>query len=412
MTTAEKKSRFFIILILGSLTALGPLSIDMYLPAFPEIARDFSTTVSKVSLSLSSYFIGISLGQLFYGPLLDRFGRKKPIYVGLLFYIAASLACLTTRSIETLVGIRFLQALGGCAAGVGSMAMVRDLFTTKESAKVFSLLILILGVSPLLAPTVGGYLSTAFGWHSVFIVLAVVAALILTVVALFLPESHPPDKSVTLKFKPIMQRFWGILHNPQFYTYVFSGAVAFSGLFSYLSASPIIFMDMFGVSPQVYGWIFAIISVGLISTSQLNVILLKHFQNEQILKAGLFLQMTAGLIYLALTYLGLFNLTSTIVFFFVALSCLGLTNPNAGALALAPFPKNAGSAAALMGFLQMGFGALAAMVVGLLEVKQLLTIIAMMAISSLLAFFILIYGSRRITRKVYATGTDLPPIAH
>jgi DHA1 family bicyclomycin/chloramphenicol resistance-like MFS transporter len=412
MQKTAKKSHFFTILILGVLTALSPFSIDMYLPAFPEIAKDFRTTVSQVSLSLSSYFIGISLGQLFYGPLLDRYGRKRPLYVGLIVYILASVACLTTRSIETLVAIRFLQALGGCAAGVTSMAMVRDLFTTKESAKVFSVLILILGVSPLLAPTVGGYLATAFGWHSVFIVLAVIAALTLAIVALFLPESHPPDHSVKLKFGPIFKNFWAILQNPQFYTYVMSGAVAFSGLFAYLAGSPVIFMDIFGVTPKVYGWIFALISIGLISTSQLNVVLLKRFENEQILRAGLLIQMIVGLIYLALTYAGAYNLTTTIIYFFIALSCLGITNPNSGALAMAPFSKNAGSAAALMGFLQMGLGALSAMLVGLLEIKHLISIIVIMACSAVFAYVILILGEKKITRKVHATLNDLSTTSH
>ncbi len=407
MTTTAKKSHFFTILILGILTALGPFSIDMYLPAFPEIAKDFGSTVSQVSLSLSSYFIGISLGQLFYGPLLDRFGRKKPLYVGLIIYIFASIVCLTTKSIESLVATRFLQALGGCAAGVTAMAMVRDLFTTKESAKVFSVLILILGVSPLLAPTVGGYLATSFGWHSVFIVLAGIAAITLAIVTFFLPESHQPDPTVSLKLGPIFRNFWAILQNPQFYTYVVSGAVAFSGLFAYLAGSPVIFMDIFGVSPKIYGWIFALISIGLISTSQLNVILLKKYQNEQILRAGLLIQMIAGLVYLLLTYIGIYNLVTTIIYFFIALSCLGITNPNSGALAMAPFSKNAGSAAALMGFLQMGLGALSAMLVGLLEVKHLISIIVIMACASVLAYIILIVGEKKITRKIHTTPSDL-----
>lgn len=409
-TQIQKKG--FTIFILGLLTALGPFSIDMYLPAFPDIAKDLGTTVSQVSLSLSSYFIGISVGQLFYGPLLDRFGRKRPLYIGIAVYILTSIACLATNSIETLVGIRFLQALGGCVAGVGAMAMVRDLFTTKESAKVYSLLILILGVSPLLAPTVGGYLATSFGWHSVFIALAAIALAILAIVYFFLPESHQPDPSVSLSFKPIMKNFWEIVQNPQFYTYVFSGAVAFSGLFAYLAASPVIFMNIFAVTPQAYGWIFAIIATGMITFSQLNVALLRRFQNEQILTSGIFIQMIAGLIFLLCVYLDFYSLISTIIYFSIVLSCLGLTNPNSGALALAPFSRNAGSAAALMGFLQMGFGALAAMMIGLLEVKSVLSIVAIMATTATLAFFILNWGRGKITRQVGAKEGELPTAPH
>lgn len=152
-----KKKHFFLILLLGSLTALGPFSIDMYLPGFPAIAKDLGTTVAKVSLSLSGFFIGISAGQLLYGPLLDRFGRKKPLYIGLVVYIIASVGCAYATTIDALIALRCIQAIGSCAAAVASVAMVRDLFPVEENAKVFALLMLVVGVSPMVAPTVGGY---------------------------------------------------------------------------------------------------------------------------------------------------------------------------------------------------------------------------------------------------------------
>ena len=395
-----KKS--LIILILGSLTALSPFSIDMYLPAFPEIAKDFNTSVASVSLSLSSYFIGLSFGQLLYGPLLDRFGRKKPLCVGLAVYIFSSLGCLFAQSIEVLICIRFLQAIGGCAAGVATMAMVRDLFSTQESAKVLSLLVLILGVSPLLAPTAGGYISTYFGWHSVFIALAVIAALLLITVSTLLPESHKADPSVSLKLGPIFKTFGKILREPQFYTYVFSGAVAFSGLFTYLAGSPIIFMDVFGLSAQIYSWIFAFIAAGLIGCSQLNILLLKKFKNEQVLQFGFFLQVVAAVCLCWLTSLRLIGVVGTVIFLFTILSCLGLTNPNSTALAMAPFGKTAGSASALMGFIQMGIGALASTVVGVLGVREILPIVVVMTSTSTLALFILLIGRRKISRQIIA----------
>src|ERR1700743_3595569 len=157
-----KQRYFFTILILGSLTALGPFSIDMYLPGFPAIARSFHTTTAQVSLSLASFFVGISAGQLLYGPLLDRFGRKKPLYIGLTLYIIASVCCLLVKSIEALIILRFVQAIGSCAAAVASVAMVRDLFPAKDNAKVFALLMLVISASPMLAPTAGGYVTAAF----------------------------------------------------------------------------------------------------------------------------------------------------------------------------------------------------------------------------------------------------------
>ncbi len=396
---AKPNDRAVTIWILGAMTALSPFTIDMYLPAFQSIANEFSTSVAQVSLSLSSYFIGLSLGQLIYGPLSDRFGRKKPLYLGLTIYFIAAIMCMKSTNSEMLIGWRLIQALGGCAAGVTSMAMVRDLFTTKESAKVFSLLILILGVSPLLAPTAGGYLSVAFGWQSIFLVLAIMSTLLLLTVKFKLTESHQPDKSVELKLGPIFKRYFSILRNPLFYTYSLSSAVAFAGLFVYLAGSPIIFMQTFAVSAQVYGWIFAVIAAGLIGSSQLNVVLLKRFSNQQLLFFGLAGQVGIAFIFLLGTYLSWYSLYGTVVMLFLFLACFGITNPNGSALALSPFSKSAGSASALIGFLQMGSGAVASMCIGLLKISTMLPIIAIMAMTSSLGLIILFFGTRKIHRK-------------
>lgn len=400
------ESKAILILILGSMTALSPFSIDMYLPAFQTIAAQFNTTVARVSLSLSSYFVGLSFGQLIYGPLLDRYGRKRPLYAGLSIFVVASLLCLMSQSTESLVVWRFIQALGGCAAGVGSMAMVRDLFTVKESAKVYSLLILILGVSPLFAPTIGGFLSTHLGWRSVFVVLSLMAAILLLVIRFFLKESHTPDPTVSLRIGPIAKNFFHIFKNTQFYTYVLSGAVAFSGLFVYLAGSPVIFLETYKVSSQVYGWIFAIVATGMISSSQLNVILLKKYSNEQVLNAAMIFQVLIGFLLSILTALNWISLEGTVLFLFLFMGCFGLTNPNGGALALAPFPKNAGSAAALMGFLQMGIGALASASIGFLGISQMLPVVIIMTLTSVLALIILKWGSHKIRHQAQPKGID------
>lgn len=221
------KTYFLLILLLGSLTALEPFSIDMYLPGFPAIARDLHTTAAKVSLSLSGYFIGISLGQLLYGPLLDRFGRKPPLYVGLIVYILASAGCAAASSIEGLIIMRVIQAIGSCAAAVASVAMVRDLFPVKDNAKVFSLLLLVVGASPMIAPTVGGYVTAAWGWQAVFLILLGMGVTILVATALWLPASYAPDRSISLKPRPILTNFGQVLREPQFYTYALTGAIAF-----------------------------------------------------------------------------------------------------------------------------------------------------------------------------------------
>jgi DHA1 family bicyclomycin/chloramphenicol resistance-like MFS transporter len=396
----SKKTYIFLIAILGSLTALGPFSIDMYLPGFPAIARDLHTTPAKVSLSLSGFFIGISLGQLLYGPLLDRFGRKKPLFIGLTLYIAASVGCALVTSIDGLILMRVIQAIGSCAAAVASMAMVRDLFPVKDNAKVFSLLLLVVGVSPMIAPTVGGYVTAAYGWQSVFVILAAMGAAILIATILWLPDSYKPDKTLSLKPRPILLNFWAVVREPQFYTYALTGAIAFAGLFAYVSGSPLVFMEVFHTDEKVYGWIFAFLSVGFIGSSQLNTIFLRRFTSEQIVNYALICQVIVGFMFLAAALNGLLTLPVTISFLFLFLCCIGFTNPNAAALSLAPFSKNAGSASAMMGALQMGMGTLISVVISLFDVPSATPMVAAMAGSATIALSVLVIGRRNITEPV------------
>ena len=199
---SQTHNRPLIIFILGALSTISPFAIDMYLPAFPEMATALHTTTARISLSLASYFAGLAAGQLIYGPLLDRFGRKLPLYAGVMLFVAASLACLFSRNVEWLVGWRFVQAVGGCAAGVAAMAMVRDFFPARETAKIISLLILVISASPLLAPSVGVFVAVHLGWQWVFIVLSAFVLLMLAVTAFVLSEGHEPDRSVELRRCP------------------------------------------------------------------------------------------------------------------------------------------------------------------------------------------------------------------
>ncbi|TDQ12054.1 DHA1 family bicyclomycin/chloramphenicol resistance-like MFS transporter [Pedobacter metabolipauper] len=392
------KKYFSLILILGSLTALGPFSIDMYLPGFPAIAKDLDTTVGKVALSLSSFFIGISAGQLLYGPLLDRFGRKRPLYAGLSIYILASAGCIFCTSIDMLIALRFIQAIGSCAAGVASIAMVRDLFPVKDNAKVFALLMLVLGVSPMIAPTVGGYITVSFGWHMVFLILMAIGIFNLVASWLWLPDSYKPDTTMSLKPKPIIAGFMTVLKVPQFYTYAFTGAMAFAGLFAYIAGSPLLFMDIFEVKEETYGWIFALLSIGLIGSSQINTMLLKRFKSEQLIFAALMAQVLTVIFFLIGSIYGWFGLEATIFLLFIFLCCLGIASPNSSALTLAPFTKNAGTASALMGAVQMGLGALASVCVGIFDVRSAIPMVAIMTATSITAFTILNVGRKRIPK--------------
>jgi MFS transporter, DHA1 family, multidrug resistance protein len=395
----NQQKRPLLILILGLLSAIGPFSIDMYLPGFPVIATSLHTTVDRVAYSLSSFFIGLCAGQLLVGPLLDRFGRKKPLCIGLVLYILASIGCSFSASVEALIAFRFVQALGCCVGMVAPNAIVRDIFPVEENAKIFSLLILILGVSPILAPTVGSYVVAAFGWPMVFRVLAVVTALILGAVILWLPESKKEDPSISLRPKPILSGFARVAKEPQFTTYAFAGAIASAGLFAYLAGSPFIFMELYDVSEQQYGWIFALIAAGLIGSSQLNNVLLKQFSSAQIIRAVLLTQSLLGLLLAVGVLSGVLGLYGTIFFMFLFLSCQGFTFPNSAALAMAPFTTGAGSASALMGALQMAFGAIASALVGVFFNGTGVPMVFIMALCSVLGLIVLLTGRKRIEYK-------------
>lgn len=409
MTT---KKYLKLILILGSLTALGPFSIDMYLPGFSGIANDLNTSVAKVSMSLSSYFIGISAGQLLYGPLLDRFGRKKPLFVGLMIYILASLGCSYVTDIDDFILLRFIQAVGSCAATVASVAMVRDLFPVKDIPKVFSLLMLVLGLSPMLAPTIGGYVTEDYGWHTVFSILMFMGIAILIAAQIGLPNTYKPDTSISLKPKPIISNFLKVLKEPQFFTYAFTGAIAFSGLFTYVAASPIIFMDIYHVGAKTYGWIFAFMSVSFIGSSQLNSVLLKRFSSEQMIFGALILQSAVSIVFLILSLNNLLGLYETIVILFIFLGCLGISNPNTAGLTMAPFAKNAGSASALMGAIQLGLGSLASFAVGIFVKDSVAPMVLIMTVTTIIAFIVLNIGKTFIKNKVEVSAADDNIIAH
>jgi MFS transporter, DHA1 family, multidrug resistance protein len=392
------KNKFFTILILGLLSAIGPFSIDMYLPGFPEIARDLHTTVAHISLSLSSFFIGIAFGQLLYGPLLDRFGRKKPLYIGMAAYLAASVGCAFCTTADGLIVIRLLQALGGCVGMVAARAMVRDLFPVEQNARIFSLLMLVVAVSPIVAPTLGGYVTAAFGWQSIFVVLACIALFTIIAIYFSLPQSRPPDTSLSLKPAFIIRGFVQILKVPQFYTYAFTGSIAAAGLYAYIAGSPYVFMEIFKVTKQHYGWIFAIIAIGLIASSQVNSVLLASFSSEQIIRVALVCQTLTGLLLFFGAQYHLTGLYTTILLIFIFLCCQGFTFPNSSALCMAPFSKNAGSASALMGAIQLGIGAITSAMVSMLHNGTAMPMTGVMACCAFTSLAVLLLGNKAISK--------------
>ncbi len=388
-----------IILLLGLLTAIGPLSIDMYLPGFETIAKELHTSIAHVSMSLSSYFIGISVGQLLYGPLLDRFGKMKPLLFGMLLYIVSTLGCIFVKDINLFILLRLLQAVGTCSAIVVSVALVPDYFSQKDTPKIFSKLMLVMGSSPVLAPTIGGFIIQAYGWHMVFLILMCTGIMILIASMIGLPKIDGPNSSASLKLLPIMAGYGAILCTPQFYTYALSGAIAFAGLFSYISASPTLFMSIFKVDAKTYGIIFALMSVSFIGSGQLNGLLLKRFSSPQLVFGALLAQAGISSLFLLLATNHLLGLYSTIAMLFLFLSCLGISNPNCAALSLAPFSKNGGSASSLMGAIQLGLGALTSFLAGRVVKDSLIPMVVILAVTAIGSFLVLNITQNKGKRK-------------
>lgn len=376
----SKKSKT--IVTLGILMAIGPFSIDTYLPGFPAIAESLGTDISNVGLSLTSYFIGISLGQLGYGPITDRFGRKKPLIIGLIIYLLSSIGCVFAPTIYWLIGLRFLMALGACAGMVASRAIVRDLFPIQEIAKVFSLLTLIMGVAPIIAPTIGGIIVALLGWRYIFVLLTLIAAFIIFAVYKYLPESKGADTSVSLHPINISKEYILLFKNKTFLLFGVACGCASASMFSYISASPFVYMNLFGISESMFGWIYGLNAFALISASQFNRYWLEKKSSKQITLITLLLQLLSAVFIIISITAGL-TYFIIMVLIFIYLFWLGFLNPNTTALALEPFSKNAGSASALLGSFQMVFGAAASVLVSVFYNGTAMPMAVLMAVFSL-----------------------------
>jgi MFS transporter, DHA1 family, multidrug resistance protein len=359
-----------------------------------------NTTIDKVQFSLTSYLIGICFGQILYGPLLDRFGRKRPLYAGLGLYVLASLACALTTTVDSLVAMRFLQAMGGCVGLVASQALVSDLFPARKRAEVFSLITLVIAVSPMIAPTIGGYMTSVVSWHWIFIILAGIVSLMLLAIYFFLPIGKLPDKTVSMRPNAVLNGYLTVIKQPQFLIYTLAGGLGTAAPFAYISGSSDVFMNIYHVSEQQYGWIFALLAFAMIGSTQLNHVLLKRFNSEQIIKVTLIYQSLVGLILIAGVYNHWFGLFGLVGMMFVFLAGQGLTGPNASALSLAPFRRHTGSASALMGSVRMGAGALVSALVSLLHNYTAMPMVAMMAFCVVGGLVILVSGSFLIRQKM------------
>ena len=346
------------ILLLGSLTVFGAVTIDLYLPTLPAIARDYGTSAAAVQLTLSTFFVGMALGQLFFGPLSDRIGRRPTILIGCAVYVAASLFCALAPTIEALVAGRFFQALGCCAAMVTCRAIVRDRYDHRDSARIFSLLMLVLAIAPLLAPTVGGWIAAAAGWHAVFYAFVAVGVSISAAVGLRLDESRSAATAQAARGQDVLSAYARLLGHKRLIGYLLVGAANGATLFSYIAASPDLVVNSWGFSESQFGLVFAAIAVGVVGSSQVNRLLLKHRSPDAILALATLGAAAAGV---ALWLVALFDAPVPVVLaaVFVALSSNGLIAANASAGALNVDPLRAGAISGLMGGINFGMGAAA-----------------------------------------------------
>ena len=354
-------------LCLGSLTAIGPLAIDMYLPSFPAMAAEMATSVAAVQVSLAAYFAGIALGQAFYGPLSDRVGRRPALCIGLSVFTLASAGCALSSGVQALTGWRFMQALGGCAPIVVPRAVVRDYFDQRGSVRMLSQLMLVMGLAPILAPLIGGQLLIRFGWRSVFWVLAAYGGALTVLVLAVLRESLHPERRQRQSLGEVLGVYARLARDPRYLWHVVTGGLVFAGLLAYISASPHVFIELYHVPPERYGFYFGANAVGIITASQVNRWLAARAAPATVLRYVLPLAAASGLVMAFDAWTGAGGFYGLLVPLFCFIACYGFVLPNTTALAMAWHADVAGSASALLGTIQFVLGTLAGIAVGALS---------------------------------------------
>jgi len=374
-----------LVFLLGSLTAFAPMSIDMYLPALPTMQRVLDADAAHMQLTLASFFAAFALGQLFYGPLADRFGRKPPLYASLSLFILASLGCALATSVEMLIVLRFLQAFGACAGVVIARAIVRDSFDTAEAARMYAAMMLVMGVAPMVAPLLGGQLLAAFGWHSIFLALVLYGSVVLFALHSRLPETLPPMQRRPLIPSRVLSAYGSLLMQHRFRGFALTSSISMAGLYAFIAASPFVFITHFGVPAEHFGLIFGANAFWLILASQLNGHLVRRYRPLPLLKRSLAMQSVAALALLILGWTGWGGMWALLPPLFIYTGCLGFVLPNATILAMEPYKEQAGTASALYGTIGSLSGAIAAGTVSALQGTDARTLCTVMAVCGVLA---------------------------
>lgn len=379
--------------LLGTLFSFAPFSIDMYLTAFPAIAGELGTDVGSVQLTLSVFFIGLALGQLFYGPLIDRFGRRGPLLGGMALYALSSLGLFFVNDIGLFIALRFLQAVGGCAGMVIGRAVVQDIFDLKGAAKLFSMMAVVQAIGPIIAPLMGGYVVTYLGWRSIFGLLFLLGTGSFAAVLAILPESLPTARRVPLNFNNVVGAFGSLLRSRKFLTPCLAGGFAGAAVFAFIGGSPFVLMTLYGYNERQYGWLFALIAVGMGIGGQIGRMLLSRSTPHRLLAGGVGVCMVFGAVLLALTLvLGL----PSFAVFFVLLALSMVTCPiitaNSAAIAMSESGDNAGCGSSLIGVAAFGIGGLVVAATGLLDNDTAVPMTGMIFLCGLVAMAIALGG--------------------
>lgn len=398
-------SRTRLILLLGVMVALGPLTIDMYLPALPNIADDYGVSSSVVQLTLTGTLAGLGLGQLIVGPLSDSLGRRRPLMAGIVLHIVASMLCLFAPNIALLGVARGLQGMGAAAAMVVAFAVVGDLFAESAAATVISRLMLVLGVAPVLAPSLGAAVLLKASWHWVFAVLVVIAGALLLLAAMALPETLSVSHRRPLKVRSIAATYVEVLRDGRFVVLVLVAALGMSGLFAYISGAAFVLQDRFGLDQQAFALVFGAGAVALIGATQFNVVLLRRFAPQTIALWALAAASIAGVVFVGLSVAHIGGLLGFVVPVWAILGAMGLVIPNAPAVALSRHPEAAGTAAAVLGAAQFGLGAAIAPLVGVLG-NDAVALALVMTVGMVIALFALALTLRFGARAVGTPASE------
>ncbi|MDF2679047.1 MAG: transporter [Brevibacillus sp.] len=392
--SVSRSRRLWMAVILGSLSAFGPLSLDMYLPALPMLETDLQTTTSMAQMSLTACLVGLSVGQLFAGPLSDVQGRRKPLLIGLIFYALSSFLCAIAPSIWTFLLLRLVQGMAGSAGIVIARATVRDLYSGTELTKFFALLMLINGIAPIAAPIIGGQLLQVTSWHGVFIALGLIGLIMFFTVMFGLPETLPAQMRSKGGLGNTLKTFNGLIKDRTFMGYALSQGLVTAAMFAYISGSPFVLQEIFGVSPQMFSVIFAVNGLGIIIASQITGKLAGKVKETKLFVAGISIAAIAGITLLSMILLdaGLFAL---LVPLFFVVSCVGIVGATGFSLAMANQSKAAGSASALQGLISFIGGGIVAPLVGIGGSSTAVPMGVVMAVATVLSTLCYVFMIRR-----------------